>query len=186
MKAMKIALFVLLLLPVMVGSAYAVDLTQRISFGYNNQLSFGVVGGGAIMDTAYMSNQSFSTKWWATKEIGLEGILGFISTEYEDVSGYGATLGAKFHYNIILERQMNVYTGGGLSILPVKTDNGEDEETNTGIQLMGFIGTEFFLQGLPNLAFDFEIGLQYLDYDEYSQFGTYGGGFGLMGIRYYF
>ncbi|HPQ70999.1 MAG TPA: hypothetical protein PKW95_17880 [bacterium] len=186
MKAWKIAVISLFLMAVLATPALAVDLTNRISMGYNHQLSYGIVGGDDAISSAFLANQSFSCKYWATREIGIEGILGFMSAEYEDVGGWGMTLGGKFHYNVIMEQQMNVYTGGGLALLPVTTDDGEDKDSNVGFLVMAFAGTEFFLPGLPNLAFDMELGLQYLDYDEYRQFGTYSGGFGMLGIRYYF
>jgi hypothetical protein len=51
---------------------------------------------------------------------------------------------------------------------------------------MAYAGIEFFIQELPNLAFDLEFGIRYIDVDEYAQLSTYGGGFGNFGIRYYF
>lgn len=186
MKTGRILLIALFCVLFFTASAFAVDLTNRISIGYNNQLSSGIVGTDSAPGGAYLSNQSVSVKYWATRDIGFEGLFGFMSSEYEDVGGWGLNVAGKFHYNVISEKQMNIYTGGGLGVIPVHYSDGHDDETNTGFLVMGFIGVEFFLQGLPNLAFDMELGFNFLDYDEYRQFGTYGGGFGLIGIRYYF
>jgi len=160
------------------------ELYQRIGLGYNQQLSFGILGGAS--DDAFLNNQSFSVKYWATPLIGIEGLLGFTTAKYEDDKGTGATIGAKLHVNVIREPSMNVYSGGGVGIMPVSTDFNDDSDNNVGFMLQGFFGMEFFFQGLPNLGFDVEIGLEYVDYDEFQQFGTYGGGFGLIGVRYYF
>jgi len=186
MKTAKTVGLALVLLLAFSGPAMAVDLTNRISFGFNNQLSFGVVGGGDVLTNAYMTNQSFSVKYWATRDIGIEGIFGFLYSDFENVGGWGLTLGGKFIYNIIYEKQLNIYTGGGLAFLPIHTYDGDHGETNTGFGVMAFVGIEFFFQELPNLGFDVETGLQYLDFDEYRQFGSYGGGFTSFGIRYYF
>ncbi len=186
MKAAKTLALALILTLALSSSALAVDLTNRISFGFNNQLAFGVIGGEDSLSNAYLTNQSLSCKYWFTREIGVETLVGFLYSDFEEVSGWGLSLTGKFLYNLIYEKQLNVYTGGGLSIMPIHTDDGHDEETNTGFGLMAFVGTEFFFDGLPNLGFDMEVGLQYLDFDEYRQFGSYGGGFTTVGVRYYF
>lgn len=160
------------------------ELYQRIGLGYNQQLSFGLLGGS--LDDVFLNNQSFSVKYWATPIVGIEGLLGFMTAKFEDEKGTGATIGAKVHFNLIREPNMNVYSGGGVGILPVSTDLDGDSDNNVGFMLQGFFGMEFFFQELPNLGFDVEIGLEYVDYDEFQQFSTYGGGFGLMGVRYYF
>lgn len=164
--------------------AMAKDLTQRLGLGYNYQLGFNVLDDR--FDNAFLSNDSLSAKYWFTPQIGVEAMVGFVYAKNEDDKGVGAEFGAKFLYNLIMEQQMNIYTGGGLGLLPISVDFNDKTDNNVGFMLQGFFGTEFFLEGLPNLGFDVEVGLQYIDYDKYQQFGTYGGGFGLFGIRYYF
>ncbi|MDP8222309.1 MAG: hypothetical protein P9L99_03035 [Candidatus Lernaella stagnicola] len=184
-KLVKVAAICAVFVLCVAGLAEAKDLAQRISVGYNHQLSFGVLGGS--LDDTFLSNQSISTKYWITNRYGVEGLLGFTSSKYEDDRGFGATIAGRFHANVITyEKNMNVYAGGGLGIIPVSIEVNDNDDNNVGVMAQAFFGFEFFLPGLPNLGFDAEVGLQYLDYDEFQQFGTYGGGFGVVGIRYYF
>jgi hypothetical protein len=187
MKTARIFGLTVVLFLLLAGTALAVDLTNRIGVGFNNQLSYGIIGSDSKMLTnAYLTNQGISVKYWATRDIAIEGVLGFLYSDFQNTGGWGLTLGGKFIYNLVYEKQMNLYTGGGLAILPVHTDNGHDSHTKTGFSFMGFVGAEFFFRDFPNIGFDLEFGLQYLDFDEYRQFGTFGGGFTTFGIRYYF
>ncbi len=166
--------------------AAAKDLTHRISVGYNSQSSFAWVGPGSDTANAFFNNSAISSKYWLTEDLGFEGIFGYFTAKNEEVGGWVSELAMKVHYNLNKEENMNLYSGGGLGLLPSKIDYGAEEESTVGFLFMGFVGMEFFIPGLPNLGFDAEFGLQYVDIDTYSQFSTFGGGFGLMGIRYYF
>jgi Outer membrane protein beta-barrel domain len=185
MKAHRILLLVVILF-LLSAPVAAKDLTHRISVGYNSQTSFAWVGPGSETANAYFNNQAISTKYWWSEDLGFEGIFGYFTAKNKEVGGWAMEMAMKVHYNLNKEENMNLYTGGGLGLLPSKIDFGAEEESALGFIFMGFMGMEFFLPGLPNLGFDVEFGLQYIDIDTYSQFSTYGGGFGLMGIRYYF
>lgn len=183
-KTILIALISLFFLAFAAQAAVAKDLTQRISIGYNHSMGLGMPADDlSILGTA---NDALSVKYWFTQQFGVEGLVGMTYGKLEDDKVFGTTFGGRFHANLIYEQNMNVYTGGGLGIMPVSTDIGGDTDNNIGFMMQGFFGFEFFLPGLPNLAFDAEVGLQYADYDEFQSFGTYGGGFGAFGIRYYF
>lgn len=193
--AVATVFFVLSSLVIVVGVASAEDtytvppaknLTNRISVGYNKQLNFGFIGENAALADNFFTIDSLSTKYWATDRIGLEGMVGYFTAKYEEVGGWGLDLAGKFIYNLIMEDYMSFYTGAGLGIIPVHIDYGDREENETGFELMAYAGFEFFFEELPNLGFDVEFGLRYIDIDEYQQFSTYGGGFGTFGIRYYF
>ena len=163
------------------------NLTNRISIGYNKQLNFGLFGvPDAGLANTFLSIDSLSTKYWATDRIGMEFLLGYFTAKYDEYGGWVIDLAGKFLYNLIMEDYMNFYAGAGIGILPTHIDYGDTEENETGFEMMGFGGIEFFFQELPNLAFDIEFGIKYIDIDEYAQLSTYGGGFGLFGIRYYF
>jgi len=163
------------------------NLTNRISIGYNKQLNFNVFGGfDPELANPFFSVDSLSCKYWATDRIGVEVIFGYFTAKNDEYGGWAIDTGAKFHYTIIPEEYMNLYAGAGIGIIPVHIDYGDTEENETGFQVMGFGGVEFFLYKLPNLAFDIEMGLKYIDIDEYAQFSTYGGAFSNFGIRYYF
>jgi hypothetical protein len=169
------------------SSTPARNLTNRISIGYNKQLNFQIFGPeGTDLANNFFSTDSISTKYWATDRIGMEFFLGYFTAKYEEYGGWGIDMGGKFIYNLIVEDYMSFYTGGGLGIMPMHVDYGKDDETETGFQVMAYVGWEFFFQELPNLGWDVEMGFRYIDIDEYAQFSTYGGAFGLFGLRYYF
>ncbi len=174
------------------GAAYgslppAKNLTNRISIGYNKQLNFGIIGGeNAAIANTFFNADCVSTKYWATDRIGMEFMVGYFTAKYDEVGGWVLDLGGKFLYNLIIEDNMAFYTGAGLGIMPAHIDYGEKEENETGFQVGAFVGWEFFFSELPNLGFDVEIGLRYIDIDEYAQLSTFGGAFSMFGIRYYF
>jgi len=184
-KIARVLLFSALMLIFVAQAATAKDLTQRLGVGYNHVLGFDTpdVGGLSLGGT---SNDSLSVKYWITQQFGVEGLLGLTYAKYEDDKVFGTTIGGRFHANLIYEQNMNVYAGAGLGLIPVSTDVNGDADNNVGFMMQGFGGFEFFLPGLPNLALNTEIGLQYVDYDEFQGFGTFGAGFGVVGIRYYF
>jgi hypothetical protein len=183
-RGTKIVVLCLLALALTAGSASAKDLVERLSIGYNYQLGVNLLSDR--LDGAFLSNQSLSAKYWFTNRIGAEALAGFTYAKEEDDKGVGGSFGAKFLYNVILEPNMNVYVGAGAGVLPVSIKVDDDTDNNVGFMAQGFGGVEFFLDGLPNLGFDVEVGLEYVDFDRFQEFGTYGGGFGLIGIRCYF
>ncbi|MBZ0270521.1 porin family protein [bacterium] len=177
----------LVLVLALASGAGAKDLTNRISVGYNNQINFGYIGGpNAALADAFFTQQAISSRYWINDLLGVEPMFGYFTAKNDDVGGWALQIAAKVVYNLIMEENMNFYGGGGLGIIPMSIDYGRKEVDETGFLLMGFAGMEFFLEGLPNLAFDVEFGLQYIDIDTYAQISTFGGGFGVMGIRYYF
>ena len=196
MRTMAIGLVVCLVLGIfLTGLALAQDakipparnLTNRISLGYNKQLNFALIGvPDAGLANSFLTIDSLSTKYWATDRIGMEFFAGYFTAKYDEYGGWAFDLGGKFLYNLIMEDYMSLYTGAGIVLILMHIDYGDVEENETGFQIMGFGGIEFFIEELPNLAFDVEFGIKYIDIDEYAQLSTYGGAFGLFGIRYYF
>lgn len=177
----------MVVLPAFSSICLGKDLTNRISAGYNKQLTFGVIGGAdSSLTNNILSIDSLACKYWITEDIGVELFGGYFTAKYDEVGGWALDLGGKFYYNMIKEDNMNLYSGAGLGIIPLHIDYGNDEMNETGFQAMAYAGIEFFFSGLPNLGFDMEVGLQYIDIDEYAQLSTYGGAFSTFGIRYYF
>lgn len=172
--------------PIYTALPPARNLTNRISLGYNNQLNFGALGvENRSMTDYFFDVNSLSVKYWITDRIGIEGMLGYFTAELEEYGGWALDLAAKFHYNLIMEDYMSLYTGAGLGIVPHYINYGKNEDANCGVQVMGYAGIEFFIQELPNLGFDIEVGLRYIWMGRYQEFSTYGGT-GTFGIRYYF
>jgi hypothetical protein len=187
MRKIPLLATILIIAVCLSSSAWAKDLTNRIGVGYNNQVNFSYIGGeNSDITAAFVTAQSISAKYWFNEDLGIEPLFGYFTAKNGEIGGWAAEIAAKCIYNINKEENMNFYGGGGVGLIPMKIDYGRDSDTATGFTAMAFLGIEFFLSGLPNLAFDAEFGFQYVDVDKFAQLSTYGGGFGVMGIRYYF
>ena len=157
---------VLLALVLSVGfSASAKDLSRRLGVGYSDQ--FGL----------RQSLPSLAARYYPNSEYGLMGAIG-VDTE-ENNSRFGAQ--AKIVKLIFKEDNMNFYTGAGAGL--VSQENFGDNDS--GFDLMGVLGGEFFLPGLESLGFTFEGGVGVVSADE-VRFRTLAEGPFSAGIIFYF
>jgi hypothetical protein len=124
-----------------------------------------------------------SVRHWMDKQLGFEGILGYRLLNRDNGPDARAfELGGRFLINLVQEQNMHVYGGAGLSLLHRRFDDNSDN----GVGAEVFTGAEFFFQGLPNLGFSAELGIDLTDTKDTTTFGTFGGSFVSAGIRYYF
>ncbi len=123
--------------------AHAVDLANRLGVGYSNQLSEDL----PAMTARYYPNSS----------TGMSLALG-VNTENNN-SRFGVL--AKLYRIIFTEKNMNFYIGGGAGLLSVEKipTGGTTFENQSGFELLGFVGGEFFFSGLESLGFTFEAGV---------------------------
>jgi hypothetical protein len=77
---------------------------------------------------------------------------------------------------------MHFYMGAGAGILSVETGGSNQ----SGFELIGFGGTEFFLAGLENLGFSFEAGVGVTSLSNSVRFRTVGDSPLRAGITFYF
>jgi hypothetical protein len=163
------------------------NLVNRVGVGYNNQLNFQFFGGeDASITDVFLGAQTVSAKYWFDEKLGIEPLFGYFTAKNKDIGGWASEIAVKVPYNLIVDEHVSFYTGGGLGIVPMRIDYGRKTKSDTGFLAMAFVGFEFFIPNLEKVAFDAEFGLQYIDVDTYAQISTYGGGFGVLGIRYYF
>ena len=101
---------------------------------------------------------SLTVRYYSSHNYGFSIALGLDTND--DFNRYGALL--KVYKIIFPEKNLNFYIGGGLGFLSV--ENLGDEES--GAEVSGFIGAEFFIPGLENLGFTFEAGLGLSTVDE--------------------
>jgi len=131
---------ILFLLAIMLPTlGFSADLRGRMGIGATNQLDNGV--------------PALSIKVQRSKTFALGGILGFDSNE--DRTLYGA--GIKFYRIIFDEPQLNFYLAGLFA-----TQSYFDEtknETTSGFQADGTLGSEFHFSGLESIGFSFEFGI---------------------------
>jgi len=172
---------------ILASDAAAKDFTGRLGLGYNKQIVSPFISDDVMsLPDYFIASDELSMKFWFTERFGMNILTGFNFANYDDSSGYNITVAGKFAANIIMEESCNFYVGGGPGIAVIHVDDGNDEDTSTGVILQGMSGIEFFFDELPNLGFDVELGLQYMDVGKFQSFGTYGGAFGLLGFHYYF
>lgn len=128
----------ILLLFISFGSlAQAKDLTSRLGVGIKNDNSFNL--------------PSLATVYYPSPDLAVTGGLGIDTAS--GASEFGFDVGVR--RLIFREEHMNFYFGGQVAIVNQEANGTK----NSGFELNGIFGAEFFLPGLESLAFTFEGGL---------------------------
>jgi len=148
----------------MEGGAQAKELTNRLGVGISNQ--FGE------------SLPSLAIRYYPNAELGVSTSLG-VDTEKGN-SKFG--LMARMYRVIFMEDNLNFYIGAGAGILSVET-NGKNE---SGFEVSGFLGTQFFFYGLDSLGFIFEGGVGVTSLSSEIRFRTLGDHLLRAGVVFYF
>lgn len=147
-------------------TANAKDLATRLGIGYSNQF-------GLTEDLP-----SLAVRYYPNGEYGIGAALG-VDTE-EDNSRFGFLV--KIYKLVFKEDNLNFYTGAGGGLVSREQTNQND----SGFDLSGFVGAEFFLPGLENLGFSFEAGVGVTSIDNEVRFRTIGDHPLRAGIIFYF
>ncbi len=145
-------------------SAFAVDLANRLGVGYSDQLSEEL--------------PALTVQYYPNSRTGFSLAVG-VNTK-NDNSAFGAL--AKLYRIVFTEDNMNFYIGGGAGMLSIETAG----QNNSGFELMGFLGGEFFFSGLENLGFTFEAGVGIRSDSDGTLFRTIGHHPLKGGIIFYF
>jgi len=144
-------------------ASHGKDLSSRLGVGYSNQFSEDL--------------PSLAVQYSPNLDFGFSAALG-VDTEDEN-SKFGFL--AKFYRIIFTEPNMNFYMGAGAGILSREIQ----DETDSGFELSGFVGGEFFFSGLESLGFSFEAGVGITSIDD-VRFRTIGQHPLKAGIIFYF
>ncbi|HAX61776.1 MAG TPA: hypothetical protein DCX95_04340 [Elusimicrobia bacterium] len=163
-KKVLSALICVLFLSASICGLYAKDLSKKTGVGFNSQLS------GLGVD-------SLSVRYWFSKKMAVEGLLGF---SLGDDTIFN--VGGKFLTVVKEEKNLNLY---GFGIAGIESYNPDLGESDTALTLGGGFGAEFFFSDFPNLGLAAEVGLNFTDINDNSQFGTAAGWLSAVGIRYY-
>ncbi len=161
---MRYILFFTLL--VSAGVAQAKDLTNRLGVGYSNQF-------GLDSDLP-----SLAMRYYPNSDYGLMGSLGVDTKKNNSRFGFSA----KILKIVFKEDNLNFYTGAGAGIVSQETAGHND----SGFDLSGFVGAEFFFPGLENLSFNFEAGVGVTSIASEVRFRTIGDSPLRAGIIFYF
>jgi hypothetical protein len=145
---------------------YAKDLNSRLGVGYSNQF-------GLDEDLP-----SVAMRYYPNSDYGLMAALG-VDTE-KDNSRFGFM--AKIFKIVFKEDNLNFYTGAGAGVI----SREKAAKTDSGFDLSGFLGAEFFLPGLENLSLSFEAGVGITSVSSQVRFRTIGDSPLRAGIIFYF
>ncbi len=147
------------------ASAEAKDLTNRLGVGYKNQFSTELPG--------------IAVQYYPARDIGISGALG-VDTESNN-SKFGFML--KLYKIVFQEDNLNFYMGAGGGLLSTENVAGRNE---SGFELAGYAGCEFFFAGLESLGFSFEAGAGITSVPSGVRFRTFGDHPLRAGIMFYF
>ena len=152
--------------------AFGKDLANRLGVGYSDQ--FGVSGG----------LPSLAARYYPSTDLAVGAALG-VDTE-KDNAKFGFS--AKIMRIIFQEENLNFYLGasGGL-ISREKVDRVTNNVNNdSGFDLAGFGGAEFFLPGLDSLSLCVEMGVGVTSISSEVRFRTIGDSPLRAGMFFYF
>jgi hypothetical protein len=155
-----------LLLIFITAPAFAKDLSTRLGIGYSNQ--FGLD----------QELPSIAMRYYPNGDYGIMGALGVDTAENN--SRFGAQV--KILKIVFKEDNLNFYTGAGAGLISQEKAGSN----NSGFDLSGFVGAEFFLPGLENLGLSFETGVGVTSIDNEVRFRTIGDHPLRAGIMFYF
>ncbi|MCB9026410.1 MAG: organic solvent tolerance protein [Bdellovibrionaceae bacterium] len=153
-----------------VTNVQAKDLTNRLGVGYANQFSEDM--------------PSLAVRYYPNPQLGLTAALGV------DTGDDGTAAPSKFGFMvrifkiIFIEDNMNFYMGTGAGLL--SREDLSTKETDSGFELTGFAGGEFFFPGLDSLGFSFETGVGVTSISSDVRFRTIGDHPLRAGITFYF
>lgn len=149
------------------------DLSSRLGIGYSDQFSTDL--------------PSVAMRYYPDPKLGVGAALG-VDTE-EDNARFGfmvrlyRVLGEGF-----MEDNMNFYMGTGAGLISTEKVNATTglTDSDSGFELTGFCGGEFFLTGLENLGFSFEAGVGVTSIHSEVRFRTVADHPLKAGITFYF
>ena len=168
MKRINVVLIVLAIL-FSCNSAFGVDLANRLGVGYTNQMSTDL--------------PAITARYYPNANTGMSVAVG-VDTE-ENASKFGLLF--KLYRIVFTERNLNFYIGGGAGLISEEVvTTAPNTESQSGFELGGFLGCEFFFAGLENLGFSFEAGVGIRSDSDGARFRTVGDHPVRAGIIFYF
>ncbi len=151
---MKNIIILVSLITCLIEMANASSLVGRLGVGSTNHL---VTGQSAL-----------SVKIQKSRSSALGGHFSLDSSD----DGIFYALGLKAYRYIYEEPQLNFYSALSGTYLTFKDE--ESDDSMSGYQIDGTLGTEFSFQGLESVGFSFEFGVGLSDYQNETRFQTIG------------
>jgi hypothetical protein len=144
------------------SQAFSKDLTQRLGVGVKQegQLAQAVV------------------QYYPTADYTWVGGLGFDTQSQNSQTHISLAL----RRQIFFEQNLNYYAGGRITFVSQEFQG----QAKSGFALAAVSGVEFFFQGLENLGFQAEVGVELSTIGSESRFRTVGGTLAQTGVVFYF
>ncbi len=172
MKSRNLVIILLGLLTAMNVAAF--DRPGEFGIGYGRSAAMGYT---SMEEIAILTVDALTGRWWFSDTSGVDFFFGF--TFMEDVDGY--IIGGRYLHNIISKKYSSLYAEGGLIMDRISSE----DESYDWLTIEGGIGVEFCFPGLEEIAFYGEVGIDYVNGEDYDVFGTVGDAFGSFGFHYY-
>ncbi len=148
-------------------ASFAKDMTNRLGVGYKNQFAIDGLAGGV------------AAQYYPSADLGFSAALGVDTQQSNSKFGFMG----KVYRIIFTEENMNFYMGAGAGLISNQTNAAS---TDSGFELNGFTGGEFFIHGLDSLGFTFEAGVGISSMGSGVRFRTFGDSPLRGGIIFYF
>ena len=149
-------------------TAQAKSLNHRLGVGYKNQF---------LADIPSLAGQ-----YYASDNTAFNAALGIQSGS--NASKFG--LMARVNHVVFPEEHMNFYLGAGLGTYNTSVTTAGNSVSDSGVEIDGYVGSEFFLPGLDSLAFYFEAGIGVVSGSNGVIFRTFGQSPLQAGMLFYF
>ncbi len=154
--------------------AVAKDMTSRLGVGYASNFSIS-------------SMPSVAVKYYATQDLAVSLALGIDTNTTNSTGGQSNFgFGARLYKTIFPEDNLNFYMGAGAGLISMAPSSGSAGTTNSGFELAGFCGAEFFIPGMDSIGFNFTAGIGITSTSAGVRFRTIGEHPLMAGMFFYF
>lgn len=160
---MRKIILILITLAIIPYESYARDVTGRLGVGYSSQLKNDI--------------PSIDFKIQRSKIYAMGLMVGVKLNDTQ--GGWGA--GLKLYRIIFDEPQLNFYAAGTFAAINTKVNNN----SNTGFQVDGTLGSEFSFSGLESVGFSFEMGFSLNKVNDEVSFESVGNSIIVAGVHFY-
>jgi len=155
-------------------TSQAKDMTSRLGIGYSDSFSVSTL-------------PSIAVKYYPSQDLALSAALGIDTNSTNSATGnsnFGA--GVKLYKTIFPEDNMNFYMGAGAGLVSISPTAGGSGTTNSGFEMSGFFGAEFFIPGIDSLGINFQAGIGVTSLSTGVRFRTIGEHPLKAGMYFYF
>ncbi len=155
-------------------------ISNKVGVGYQGMIASDYLNG-------------ISVRGWIGNNFGLEGSFFYGGIDAEGNNGYKITdsdvslIEVKAMYAFLVKNNSRFYVGakGGYGQLDIEAFG--DKVTDDDLWSCGaFVGSEWNFQGIPELGFNFDVGYNYMNYDDDNVDIDLDGIAVTFGIHYYF